>query len=228
MTTISFHTVLNFPCRTRSNPSSTAVQLSSIFIQTDETRNPADSKKIMGSVAAVVRCQAPNSLLTQENTVGILGGVSVFSTLIFLEKLVWWSSRHGEECIPFVVCSDPTINREFLPPISSPFFLKEKNAQFPLNHGPIVEKLRCKRAFLEQSGARCIVMPCHLSHAWHSEVSEGCPLPFLHVGECVARELKAAKLRPLEAGRNVRIGVLGIDESLMAGFYREKLESQVR
>ncbi|RVW47492.1 hypothetical protein VitviT2T_016629 [Vitis vinifera] len=231
MTTMSFHTVLNFPaflnrtwCSGRSNPSA-AVQLSSVFIQTDESGNTPESKKILGPVAAVARCQAPNSLLTQANTVGILGGVSVFSTLIFLEKLVWWSSRHGEESLPFVVCSDPTLNRELASPSLSPFF-RGKNAQFQLDHGPIVENLRCKRAFLEQSGARCIVMPCHLAHAWHSEVSKGCPLPFLHVGECVASELKKAKFKPLEAGSNVRIGVLAPGETLMAGFYQEKLQSQ--
>lgn len=242
MTTISYHTVLNFPAfcnktffRTRSS-SPAAVQPYSAFIQTDDSGNPSESKKIMGSINAVgVRCQAPNySLLTQANTVGILGGVSVFSTLIFLEKLVWWSSRDGEECIPFVVCSDPTINREVIPipptasSSSSPFLKRKINGQFQLlKNGVIVENLRCKREFLEQCGAGCIVMPCHLSHAWYSEVSEGCPLPFLHVGDCVARELKAAKFRPLETGSNVRIGVLGTDDTLMAGFYREKIQSQV-
>lgn len=227
MTTMSFHTVQYFPgllnrtwCIIRSNPSAT-VRPSSVFIQTDESGNPPESKK------SFARRQSPNPFLTQSNTVGVLGGVSVFSTLIFLEKLVWWSSRHGEECLPFVVCSDPTLTRELAPPRSAPFFRGRDAEEFESNHGLIVKKLRSKRAFLEQSGAGCIVMPCHLSHAWHSEVSEGCPLPFLHVGECVARELQAAKLKPLEPGSNVRIGVLGTDETLMAGFYQEKLLSQV-
>ncbi|KAJ6427317.1 hypothetical protein OIU84_022833 [Salix udensis] len=71
---------------------------------------------------------------------------------------------------------------------------------FPLDHSAIVENLRCKRLFLEKSGVRCIVMPCHISHSWHNEVSKGCSVPFLHMGECVAMELKEAKLKPLEAG----------------------------
>ncbi|KAM1201434.1 hypothetical protein EV1_017471 [Malus domestica] len=38
-----------------------------------------------------------------------------------------------------------------------------------------------------------------------------CSPCFLHVDECVARELREAKLKPLEKGRNVRIGVLAAD-----------------
>lgn len=81
--------------------------------------------------------------------------------------------------------------------------------------------------FLEKSGACCILMPCHISHCWHDEIREGCSVPFLHVGECVANELKEAKLRPLEAGSPLRIGVLATDESLVARIYQEKLENEV-
>nr|ACU16542.1 unknown [Glycine max] len=42
-------------------------------------------------------------------------------------------------------------------------------------------------------------MPCHLSHAWHSEISEDSSLPFLHDGDCVAMELKNAMLKPIHA-----------------------------
>uniref|UniRef100_A0A5B7AZJ3 Putative Amino-acid racemase isoform 2 n=1 Tax=Davidia involucrata TaxID=16924 RepID=A0A5B7AZJ3_DAVIN len=207
--------------RTRFN-SSMAIQLSSLLVQTDESGNLPESKKSSSSGTALRRYQNPNSLLCQANTVGIIGGVSVFSTLIFLEKLVWWSSRDGKECIPFVVSSDPAISRE-LPFIS----VNNKDGPSLLNHdGKIVENLRSKRAFLEQSGACCIVMPCHVSHVWHSEVSEGCCVPFLNVGDCVARELKEAKLKPLEAGSDVRIGVLATDATPMAAFYQNKLQSQ--
>ncbi|KAA8523034.1 hypothetical protein F0562_009457 [Nyssa sinensis] len=210
--------------RTRFNPSM-AIQLFSLLVQTDESGNLPESKKFSSSGTALRRCQNPHSLLSQANTVGIIGGVSVFSTLIFLEKLVWWSSRDGEECIPFVVCSDPKISRDL--PFQSSFLLANaKHGRNHLNHGTIVENLRRKRAFLEQSGARCIVMPCHISHVWHSEVSEGCSVPFLDVGDCVSRELKEAKLKPLEAGSDVQIGVLATDATPMAAFYQKKLESQ--
>ncbi|XVF34704.1 hypothetical protein REPUB_Repub18cG0081900 [Reevesia pubescens] len=233
--TMSFHTV-NFPpvlgnlsknrsqCRIRPNPYF-AVQMSSTLVQTVGSGNLSESKQISGSCSAQLKCQAQNSLLSEANTVGIIGGVSVLSTLIFLEKLVWWSSRNGEECVPFVVCSDPALDRGLTSQDSINSSLGE-NAEKEVNHEPIVLNLRSKRVFLEQSGARCIVMPCQISNAWHDEISEGCSLPFLHVGECVARELKEAKLKPLDAGSNVRIGVLATNETISAGFYQEKLGKQ--
>ncbi|KAL6974276.1 hypothetical protein U1Q18_028457 [Sarracenia purpurea var. burkii] len=224
--TVSFHS-LNCPpivgsnvnmnktyYRARRFNQSIALQRSSVPVQSDEAGKSNESKKIS------------NPLLTQSNTVGIIGGVSVFSTLVFLEKLVWWSSRHGEECIPFVVCSDPAISRGELPFCGSFPSVNGKAARIRLNPGMIVENLRQKRAFLEQSGAGCIVMPCHTSHGWLSEVSKGCSVPFLNTGDCVAKELVKAKLKPIEAGSNVRIGVLASDAASVASFYQENLQNQ--
>ncbi|KAK8296577.1 hypothetical protein V6Z11_D05G131600 [Gossypium hirsutum] len=67
-------------------------------------------------------------------------------------------------------------------------------------------------------------MPCHISHSWHDEVFKGCSVHSLHMAECVARELKEAGLKPLEAGSPLRIGVLATDATLKAGFYQEKLQ----
>lgn len=192
--------------------SSLAIQGSSITLQTEEGGESKKSKQIPGSFTSGERCRIP---------VGIIGGVSVVSTLIFLEKLVWWSSRSGGESAPFIVCSDPTISRLHLPPNC------EKNGGIDnYDRHSIIENLRQKRVFLEQSGARCIVMPCSISHLWHREVSLGCSVPFLDIGDCVARELKEAKFRPLEAGSCVRIGVLADNSSSMAAFYMKNLQSQ--
>ncbi|GMI81218.1 hypothetical protein like AT1G15410 [Hibiscus trionum] len=223
---MSFH-ILNCPpvvgyssktrtqCRTRPNPS-LAVHMSSTLVQTDENGDHYESKKISSSCSAQLKSQPQSSLLSQANTVGIIGGVSVLSTLIFLEKLVWWSSRNGEECVPFVVCSDPGLDgggHSFHPSFSE------------IAENVMVQNLKQKRVFLEKSGARCIVMPCHISNAWYAEISESCTLPFFHIGECVARELKEAKLKPLDAGSNVRIGVLAACETAVVP-YVEKLQNQ--
>lgn len=171
------------------------------------------------------RCKSPDSWLTQENTIGIIGGLSAIATQIFLEKLVFWSSRNTKEHIPFVVCSDPAIRKEILVQITAQNGNSAgKNER---NTGLVAENLLQKRLFLEKSGARCIVMPCHISHLWYRHVSRGCSVPFLDVGECVARELKEANLKPVEAGSNVRIGVLAADSALVGSFYQEKLHSQV-
>ncbi|KAF7135417.1 hypothetical protein RHSIM_Rhsim08G0216000 [Rhododendron simsii] len=219
--TISLHS-LNYPYHTfgymnkhrisqystRTNPA-LAIPPSSILLQNDESGNLLDSKKIPGSNAA---CDSvgTTSLLNHDNTVGIIGGVSIHSTLNFLKKLVHWSTKEGEDCPPFVLCSNPA------PSISE---------GFQTDCAPL-ENLRRERVFLEKSGARCIVMPCHVSHTWHDEVSRGCSVPFLHMGECVARELKEANLRPVETGSPLRIGVLAADATLKTDFYQEKLRNE--
>lgn len=197
--------------KTKTDPS-LVIQVSSIVLHT-EGGESTKSNQIPGSFTSAERCRIP---------VGIIGGVSVVSTLIFLEKLVWWSSRSGGESAPFIVCSDPAISRLLHYPPNC-----EENGIDHYDCYSIIENLRQKRAFLEQSGARCIVMPCHISHLWHREVSLGCSVPFLNIGDCVTRELKDAKFRPLEAGSGVRIGVLASNSSSMAAFYMQKLQSQV-
>ncbi|KAI3727195.1 hypothetical protein L1987_67006 [Smallanthus sonchifolius] len=150
------------------------------------------------------------SLLHQPNTVGIIGGVSPDVTLDFVKKLINTSNEgtKDENGLPFVLCSDPIMNK-----------VNDDDTQ-------IVEVLRRRRVFLEISGARCIVMPCHLLHSWYEEVSKGCSVPVLHMGECVANELKEAKLKPLEAGSPLRIGVLATDSILKGGFYQDELQKE--
>lgn len=221
----------HYGARPRSpNHPSVTIQVSSVLVQTDEGGNSPEPFKVFSSGMMNQRpricTQTSDRLLSQPNTIGIIGGVSAFSTLIFLEKLVWWGSKAGG-CPPFVVCSDSTLCRK-LPFLSSFHSFSAQMAQIPSSSfGPVVESLRQKRVFLEQSGAGCIVMPCHILHVWHSDISEGCSLPFLHAGDCVAKELSEAKLKPLEVGSDVRIGLLGSNEALVAGIYQDKLENQV-
>ncbi|MED6120501.1 hypothetical protein PIB30_021364 [Stylosanthes scabra] len=164
-------------------------------------------------------------LLTHGTTLGIIGGLSVDATLTFLTKLV---HLHGGHSIPFVLCSDPLLNKDLLSYERGHFVsaTSKKSESLKLDSSPIVQSLRNKRAFLEKSGASCIVMPCNISHCWYEQVSMGCCVPILHMAECVAKELKEAKLKPLEAGSPLRIGVLATNATLEAGFYQEKLQSE--
>ncbi|XP_030550020.1 broad specificity amino-acid racemase RacX-like isoform X2 [Rhodamnia argentea] len=211
-------------CRTRANHSE-GIKLLSVLAPTDAGGNPSEARNFSGSSSAPRRHTLPNPLLGRGDAVGIIGGSSVLSTLVFLEKLVLWSSKGGEKSVPFVVCSDPALNKHLS--LCSPFHSSRgRNVRTELNEEAAVENLRRKRAFLEDAGAGCVVMPCHLCHVWHEEVSKGCDLPFLHVAECLARELKRANLKPLEAGSDVRIGLLGTNAVLMSGFYQEQLQRQ--
>lgn len=206
-----------------------AIPPTSVLLQTDESDNLPDLKKGHNSKSSSVNRESARSLLSQSNTIGIIGGVSADSTLNFVKNLVKLSSKEEKFHLPFILCSDPDLNnklsgheRNSLPSISG------KTESVEIDSKMILENLRQKRMFLESSGARCIVMPCHISHSWHNEVADGCPVLFLHMGECVAKELKNAKLKPLEAGSPLRIGVLASNAILESGFYQEKLQNEVK
>ncbi|PPR97678.1 hypothetical protein GOBAR_AA22977 [Gossypium barbadense] len=209
-------------CYKRLNPVR-SMPPSSVILHTDESGQFPESRKTCNPlIASLSSYDGP--LLSAPNTVGILGGLSVDSTLNFLRKLVHLSKENEAKCMPFVVCSDPVLNRELSSLERSSSSLCSRNEPSQSDHTRIVENLRSKRVFLEKSGAHCIVMPCHISHSWHDEVFKGCSVHSLHMAECVARELKEAGLKPLEAGSPLRIGVLATDATLKAGFYQEKLQ----
>ncbi|CAO2813984.1 unnamed protein product [Amaranthus hypochondriacus] len=166
-------------------------------------------------------------MLNQVNTIGIIGGVSVDSTLNFLNKLVQWGSKEGKDGPPLILCSDPQLTKELLVYERSslpPLYTRVRPSI--LDHTRILANLKGKRKFLEQGGAQCVVMPCHLLHSWHDEICEESSVPILHMAECVAKELKEAKLKPLETGSPLRIGVVATDAVLKSGFYQEKLQNE--
>lgn len=182
--------------------------------------------------------------LSRANAVGVIGGVSAAATLDFLEKLAaGCGGEEGEAAPPFIVCRDPTPFRDFPPKkkgggrrsasssSSSPHGESAESSSsssfFQQGGARLVENLRRQRLFLESSGARCIVMPCQTCHFWHREISDGCSVPFLHVGDCVAEQVMAANLRPVEAGSNVRIGILASDATFAAALYQQKLQNLV-
>lgn len=241
--TMSFQT-LNYPSHTfgfvntpkilskARSPLAQAIPPSTVILNADGSGKFPDDKKHYGSNLTSGTAESASPWVSQENVVGIIGGVSVDVTLKFLRKLVELSSQNdgGGDSLPFVLCSDPLLSKELLFYEKSHFQLGSRSKAESLkllDSSPIVHNIRNKRVFLENSGARCIVMPCHISHSWYEELSKDCSIPFLHMGECVARELKEAKLKPLEAGSPLRIGLLATNATVAAGFYQEKLQNQV-
>jgi aspartate/glutamate racemase len=208
---------------TNSSPSPLLVNNTSVNGKVAGSMNPettsatsSKKKKKKETTSATSRGVLEDALLKfPNNTVGVIGGVSTGCTLHFLNKLVELSSQDGSEVIPFIVCKDT------IPGIKN---LCESRSQRKL----IVDKLRENRVFLEKCGAHCIVMPCHNLQVWHGDIGTGSSVPFLHIGDCVLKELKAAKLNPIEGGGNVRIGLLSSGSSLSTRFYQEILQNEVR
>ncbi|CAA0839134.1 aspartate-glutamate racemase family [Striga hermonthica] len=162
----------------------------------------------------------------QSNCIGIIGGVSVESGLSFAKKLVNFEDIEEKYSPPpFMLSCDPLLSEE-LSSLKREFFSRRNGMIRSFDHSSIVEKIKGRRTSLEKSGVCCLAMPCHLLHSWYDEIEQGSCVHFLHVGDCVAKELKEAKLRPIEAGSPIRIGVLATNENLVARFYQEKLENE--
>lgn len=236
---MSFHT-LNYPAhilgktykygklQNRRIIPALATPHSSILVHTGESDNILKcGRNYVPNMSLPNKDFSTNTVLNQANAIGIIGGVSIDSTSNFLHKLVHWGSNEGKDCPPFILCSDPQLMEELLIYERSYFpSLYARVRPSNMDHTSIVANLKRKRAFLEQGGAQCLVMPCHLLHSWHDDISHGCNVPILHMAECVAKELKEAKLRPLEAGCPLRIGVVATDAILKSGFYEKKLQNE--
>lgn len=189
---------------------------SSLLPETEEERE----KTSTGANSYPARpVSGSNRVLHQPNTVGIIGGISDLSTADFMTKLFEQNSVESEgSSLPVLLCNDPQLKQE----LSLGIELRSSRKK-----GDRVSKvLKEKILFLEGAGACCIVMPCHISHAWYEELSQVCSVPFLHMGDCVAQELKEANFRPIETGSNVKIGLLGTENIMTAGFYQDKLSKQ--
>ncbi|KAH9297888.1 hypothetical protein KI387_029570, partial [Taxus chinensis] len=189
----------------------------SLLSQTDEIERKPKHADVNSCSARLI--SASNRVFHQPNTVGILGGVCDRSTADFVSKLMHWSSLESEDnSLPVLLCSDPQLKKELSAEVELRTSRKKGDRVF--------KALKEKIMFLESSGACCIVMPCHVSHAWYEELSQVCSVPFLHMGDSVAQELKNANFKPIETGSNVKIGLLGTEATLNAGFYQEKLTNQ--
>ncbi|KAL0425090.1 UNVERIFIED_CONTAM: hypothetical protein Sradi_1043800 [Sesamum radiatum] len=195
----------------------------SIIPQAEESNSSADSNTTCFTNKPLK--DRNFSCLDQANSVGIIGGLSVDSSLNFAKKL---GMEEQETGLPFILCSDPTLNKE-LSSLERGYFplLSGRTERVHINQSSVVEKLRHNRVFLEKSGVCCVVMPCQILHSWHNEVEDGCSVPLLHMGKCVAKELKEEKFRPIEAGSPIRIGVLATNATLAASVYQDKLEHEL-
>lgn len=205
-----------------------ATQSSSILVHSGESDNSQKcGRSSIPNISLPNKDCSGGSVLNQANAIGIIGGASIDSTVNFLQKLTQWRSEERKDCPPFLLCSDAQLREELLVyERSSSLSLYTRAPSSHFDYTPIVENLRHKREYLVRGGSRCLVMPCHLLHSWHDDISNGCSIPILHMGECVAKELKEAKLKPLETGSPLRIGLVATDAILRAGVYQKKIQAE--
>ncbi|EEC70874.1 hypothetical protein OsI_02398 [Oryza sativa Indica Group] len=202
-------------CRSQYSCFAYSERLSPNVLKTNSVVDPSEPK-ILDASSSASRTGQYSATTHLSGTIGVMG-ISASSSLRFLQKLVHWSTRDGEEAPPFLVCNDPLLKKELM---------SSQNSQRPSDCNTALGKLRLRRLLLEKSGVCCIAMPCNTLHAYHDEISQGCSVPSLHIGDCVVKELKSANLKPVEYGSNVCVGILCTDNTLNAKCYLNKLESQ--
>lgn len=108
--------------------------------------------------------------------IGILGGMGPLATLDFFHKVLAGTPAGGDaDHVPLLIQSDPRIP-------SRPAAI--------LGDGPSpLPALLAARDRLVAAGATALAMPCNTAHFWISDLSAGCPVPFISIVDACVAEL---------------------------------------
>ena len=110
--------------------------------------------------------------------IGILGGMGPLATLDFFNKVLAGTPAGGDaDHVPLLIQSDPRIP-------SRPAAI--------LGDGPSpLTALMAGRDRLVAAGSTALAMPCNTAHFWFSDLSAGCPVPFISIVDACMTELAA-------------------------------------
>jgi len=130
--------------------------------------------------------------------IGILGGLSPESTIVYYEKLTKLFYNHfkdftSPEIIIHSFNFQDTINQNYLIP----------------------DKIRNAITFLHFAGADFVIAACNSIHKVHDNIVQKIPIPWISIVDTVAKEIKCKKLH--------KVGVLGTSFVMKEKFYRHKL-----
>lgn len=147
-------------------------------------------------------------MATMENDtpmLGVLGGMGPLATVDFLHKLIEETpAQRDQDHVPVVVYSVPQIpDRPAAIVAGGP--------------SPLPAMLEGVRV-LKQAGVQTIAIPCNTAHYWYDDIAHASGMPVLHIADaaCDALDRRALHAR--------RVGLLGTDGTLAAGFLQSRLE----
>lgn len=105
--------------------------------------------------------------------VGVLGGMGPMATVDFFEKVVKLTPvATDQEHIPMIIYNNPQI------PSRIDAILENKTS-------PKDELVRSAK-YLEDIGAKVIVIPCNTAHLWYEDIKNAVDIEVLHIVEVVA------------------------------------------
>jgi hypothetical protein len=129
-----------------------------------EPSDPSLSKRNLKYRAFSEPVQPPPVIRASDrpDVVGVLGGISPQATANFMRQVIQATpATANKDHVPLIVSSIPQI-----PSLSAPILNRPAG---PGSDEAVVSPLPAllqTRRFLEQSGARCIVMPSNMAHFW--------------------------------------------------------------
>jgi aspartate racemase len=140
---------------------------------------------------------------------GVLGGMGPLATVDFLRKLIEETpAQRDQDHVPAVVYSVPQIP-------DRPAAILENGAS------PLPAMLEGVRV-LRQAGVAAIAIPCNTAHYWYDDVVRMAGVPVLHIADAACEALERRALRA------ERVGLMGTDGTLKAGFLQARLEQRAR
>lgn len=108
--------------------------------------------------------------------IGVLGGMGPLATLDFFSKVLAATPAQGDaDHVPLLIQSDPRI------PSRPAAILGDGRSPLP--------ELMAARDRLVVAGCTALAMPCNTAHFWFSDLSEGCPVPFISIVDACVAEL---------------------------------------
>lgn len=138
---------------------------------------------------------------------GVLGGMGPLATVDFLRKLIEETpAERDQDHVPVVVYSVPQI----------PDRPAAIVAGGPTPLPAMLEGVRV----LRQAGARAIAIPCNTAHYWYDELARAAGVPVLHIADAACAALDGRRLRA------ERVGLMGTDGTLAAGFLQSRLAAR--
>lgn len=137
-------------------------------------------------------------------TLGIIGGMGPMATAYLLELIIQMTdAKTDQEHLNIMVFDNPQV------PDRTAYIL-DRSKPSPL---PVLEDMAHK---LETMGAQVLCAPCVTSHYFYKELSGSVSVPFLHMVEETAKELR-------DAGKK-NVGILATTGTVKTGLFQQALE----
>ncbi len=140
--------------------------------------------------------------------IGILGGMGPLATADFFAKLTRATPAvRDQDHFPVTLESAPQI--------------PDRVAAMQGRGEDVLPALRAVAQRLIDAGCDVIAMPCNTAHLWHAALAAELPVPFLHIADAVAAQLR--EVRSETGGAVRKVGLMGTTATLASRLYQDRI-----